>query len=108
MRLSEHPPKTSDFGTELRPRRADLPEYEFDGEAVVFDRRTQGLHWLNETALSVLRKCDGRSTIPELAEELAREYRVSDETAVDHVEQLVVLFAHANLLAEEGMHAGGP
>jgi hypothetical protein len=45
---------------------------ELDGEAVIYDRRARVLHHLNSGATLVYRACDGRSTIAELAAEIAQ------------------------------------
>ncbi len=82
-------------------RRADLVEDELDGEAILSDVRTGGIHRLNETALIVWRWCDGRTTTLQIARGLTRQYDVSLEIALDHVEQLLVLFAEAGLVEVE-------
>jgi len=82
-------------------RRADLVEDELDGEAILSDVRTGGIHRLNETALIVWRWCDGRTTTLQIARGLTRQYDVGLEIALDHVEQLLVLFAEAGLVEVE-------
>lgn len=82
-------------------RRADLVEDELDGEAILSDVRTGGIHRLNETALIVWRWCDGRTTTLQIACGLTRQYDVGLEIALDHVEQLLVLFAEAGLVEVE-------
>ncbi len=84
----------------LPPRRRDVRVYEFDGESVLHDVHSGHIQLLNRTALTVLQRCDGRATVPLIAGELTREYDVDPETARDHVEQLVALFAGAGLLEE--------
>jgi hypothetical protein len=74
---------------------------ELDGEAVLFNPQTQTMHMLNATAWAVWRRCDGRTTIGELAASLAGEYALDPETARDHVEQLVTCFGEARLFVEE-------
>ncbi len=83
------------------PRRASVREYELDGEAVLYDLQTQGLHLLNQTAWSVWQRFDGQSTANALTEELVRTFRVDSPTAHDHVEQLVARFTQAGLLRED-------
>ena len=75
--------------------------YEIDGEAVLFEPNRKKILLLNQTALAVWRRCDGRATIRETAEAMSREYDVVYETALDHVEELVTLFSSSNLLDHE-------
>ncbi len=79
-------------------RRADLVEDDLDGEAILSDPRTGGIHRLNETALAVWRRCDGRTATTQIARHLTRRYDVGFEVALDHVEQLLVLFAETGLV----------
>jgi hypothetical protein len=80
------------------PRRTDLIEEELDGELMLFDPRSDNTYRLNETALSVWRWCDGRATTRRIARRQTRSYDVDFETALDHVEQLVMLFVESGLL----------
>ena len=84
---------------EVKPFRRDhLHVEELDGKAVLFDPKTHNMYLLNQTALAVFRRCDGRTTTRQLAESLTKTYRVAFEAALDHVEQLVALFAASQLL----------
>lgn len=81
------------------PRRRDeLEQREFDGEAVLYDRRTRCTHRLNATALLVWQQCDGRVTNLELARFLTQRYDVSSDRAVADVEQLLAALGQADLL----------
>ena len=82
-------------------RRDDLRDYQIDGEAVLFDPKTHKILLLNQTALAVFRRCDGQTTIREAAESLSKIYHVAFDTALDHVEQVVGLFAASSLLDAE-------
>ncbi len=84
------------------PRRSDVVAEELDGEVVLFDPRSGNTYRLNQTALAVWRKCDGRATIREIAELLTQAYDVEFETALEHVEQLVLLFGQSHLLDLSG------
>ena len=79
-------------------RRHDMRIYQIDGEAVLFDPNSCRMYLLNQTALTVWRRCDGRATTREVAQSLTRNDQVNYETALDHVEQLVALFAASQLL----------
>jgi PqqD family protein of HPr-rel-A system len=78
-------------------RRSDVIEEDLDAEAVLYDPRTGNTHRLNRTALEIWRRCDGRTTIQQLAQEQTELYEVDPETALDHVEQVLVLLAQAEL-----------
>ncbi|MHC4063162.1 MAG: PqqD family protein [Planctomycetota bacterium] len=79
------------------PRRPDVVEEEMDGEAVLFDPRSGATYRLNQTALATWRRCDGRTTTRRIAGEMTATYDVDFETALDDVEQLVLLFAESQL-----------
>lgn len=83
-------------------RRSELRDYEIEGEAVVFDTTTHGMYLLNQTALAVFRRCDGRATMRQVAESLSETYNVSLGNALDHVKHLVAMFSHSRLLDPEG------
>jgi PqqD family protein of HPr-rel-A system len=84
------------------PRRDDVIEEELDGEVVLFDPRSGNTYRLNQTAAAVWRRCDGRATTREIAEQLAQAYDVESEAALDDVEQLVTLFGQSRLLELSG------
>jgi len=92
------PPSWTDAETAIPARRTELRDYQMDGEAVLFDPKTQKMYLLNQTALAVFRRCDGQTTMRQVAESLAETYHVAFENALDHTEQLIALFAHSQLL----------
>ena len=92
----------SDGRGTIPARRNDVRAYEIDGEAVLFEPNRKRMLLLNQTALAVWRRCDGRATIREIAEAMSREYDVAFGTALDHVEELIALFSSSNLL-DHGM-----
>lgn len=65
---------------------------------MLYDPATADTHRLNQSALDVWQRCDGRKTTLDLAHRLTETYEIDEETALDHVEQLVAMFAEANLL----------
>ncbi len=79
-------------------RRDDVLVEELDGEAILSDPTDGAAHRLNQTALAVWNKLDGAATTREIAEGLTQTYEVEFEDALDHVEELLVLFAELNLL----------
>jgi hypothetical protein len=93
---------TTDATILAPPRRADVVEEELDGEVLLFDPRGGNTYRLNQTALAVWRRCDGRTTTEEIAEQFTQAYEVEFETAHDDVEQLVAFFGQAGLLELAG------
>ncbi len=59
---------------DLRPeaRREELITKELDGELLVYDRKRDRAHCLNQSAASIWQMCDGRKTLTELAHEMIR------------------------------------
>jgi hypothetical protein len=62
-------------------RQGELVTREVAGETLVYDRETQEAHCLNPAAALVWAHCDGRTTVAEMAQLLAREMKtpVTDE-----------------------------
>ena len=83
-------------------RRNDLVVEILDGEAIFYDPVTGQTHRLSQSALDVWQQCDGRRTTQALAHRQTEICDVEFETALDHVEQLVALFAESELLGLEG------
>ena len=82
----------------LPRRRADIEQQQLQNEAILFDPSTRASYMLNETALAVWRHCNGRATTYEVAQELSDACEVDFQTVLDHVEQVVTLFAENGLL----------
>lgn len=79
-------------------RKANVVDNDLDREAVLFNPATGATHRLNETARVVWRQCNGQTAARQIAERLSEDYDVDPETALQHVEQLIVVFAEAGLL----------
>ena len=79
-------------------RRNDLVVEILDGEAMLYDPSTGQTHRLSQGALNVWQQCDGNRTTRALAHRQTEICDIDFETALDHVEQLVALFAEAGLL----------
>lgn len=95
------PPSRSDAEIPMPPPRHDIRIYQIDGEAVVFEPKTHQILQLNVTALSLFRRCDGQTTIRQVAASLTHSFDVTFDTALDQVEQVVALFTASNLLELE-------
>ena len=90
---------TSRQATIIPPqRREDVIENELDEQALLYDPLNGSMHRFNETALAVWRLCDGRAATRDIAEKLTDVYDLGFDAALDHVEQLVTLFAQLQLL----------
>ena len=75
--------------TDPRPiRRTDVTVHELDGEALVFDATSCDTHRLNDTALFIWHRCDGRQDARRVAEQLAGAYDISPDSAFEHVERM--------------------
>jgi hypothetical protein len=78
-------------------RRHDVEEQELQAEAILFDPATGNSYLLNDTALDVWRHCDGSSTSYDVAHKQSDAFEVDFETVLDHVEQVIALFAESGL-----------
>jgi hypothetical protein len=56
-----------------------------DGEVVVLDRQAGLIHQLNPTASYIWDRCDGQSTVAEIAHQLAAAFDVDASTVVHDV-----------------------
>lgn len=90
--------------TEVRvpARRPDMTVETIEREAMLTAAVSGNTYHLNESALAVWNLCDGRRTICQLAERLTTLYDVEFDVAVDHIEQLVTLFAESQLTCVVG------
>lgn len=79
-------------------RRKDLLVEILDEEAILYDPATAQTHRLSQSALDVWQQCDSRTTTLDLARRQTEIYDIDQETALDHVEQLVAWFVEAGLL----------
>ena len=82
----------------LPRRRADIEQQQLQNEAILYDPSTRASYMLNETALAVWRHCDGRASTYEVAQEQSDACDVDFATVLDHVEQVIALFAENGLL----------
>lgn len=84
-----------------RARTEELIVRELPDEVLVYDLRTHKAHCLNQTAALVWKHCDGSKSVPDIAQELRREFKMVkvDEDSVWYV---LDTLRKARLL-EEGM-----
>ena len=89
----------ADVTSAIKPEvRNDLDVVEIDGEAVIYDKRTGGVHHLNTTAALVFSVCDGTGTVGDLAADIGAVYGVSSDAVERQVRTLVRRFRKAGLL----------
>ena len=80
-------------------RREDIIEDELDGEAILHDPRSGDTFRFNETSLDVWQSCDGSLSTRQIALQLVDRYDEVDlDSALDHVEQLIVVLCQSGLL----------
>jgi Coenzyme PQQ synthesis protein D (PqqD) len=80
-------------------RRPDLTSRLVDGEALVLDRRAGLIHQLNHTASFVWERCDGRSTLADIAHQLVHAFEVDPNVAARDVSAMVMHLQELHLLA---------
>ena len=95
------PPSWTNTEIPMPLRRSNIRIYQIDGEAVVFDPKTRKILQLNRTALAAFRRCDGQTTMHQVARSLTDSFHVTFDSALNQVEQVVGLFAASNLLELE-------
>ena len=80
------------------PRREDVVVHEHDDEVVISLVPDGSTFHLNPTAGLVWQRCDGRSTTREIAQQLADDYDVTFDEALNDVEELVLWLVESTLL----------
>ncbi|HXG20636.1 MAG TPA: PqqD family protein [Methylomirabilota bacterium] len=79
-------------------KRMDLKVRVVDGETVVFDRQRGLVHQLNQTASYIWERCDGCSSVEDIAAELQQTFDITYENAVKDVSRLIDEFQQRHLL----------
>lgn len=88
-----------------RPKvRDDLAVVEIDGEAVVYDSRTNSVHHLNPTATIVFSLCDGTGTVRDFSEDIASAFDVPVDDVTRQVRSVVREFRKSGLLVGAAPH----
>ncbi len=70
-------------------KRDGLHLREIDGETIVLDRENHRMHSLNVTAAFVFEEIDGRRTVKEIWENLAKCFEITMELAERDTKKLV-------------------
>ncbi|MFQ5410779.1 MAG: PqqD family protein [Phycisphaerae bacterium] len=78
-------PVRSEMSNRLLPlRRESIRSYPIDDEAVLYDVAHDAVHYLNAAARFIWERCDGRRTIDEIDDEMARAFDVNDSTMAEN------------------------
>lgn len=87
--------------TTARRLRYDVCWRREDGGVVLYDPRWDVVFHGNDTALSVIEMCNGKSTMGEIAAQLAARYGVPHDRTVRHVREFIGELDRLELLAKE-------
>jgi len=68
------------------------------GETVILDRRGGLIHQLNQTASYIWDRCDGRSKVAEIADQLTEAFDLDPKTAAKDTVVTVVQLQRLDLL----------
>jgi hypothetical protein len=79
-------------------RRSDVRIRIIDGETVVLDRHGGLIHQFNQTASHIWERCDGKSTVAHIAQQLAEAFDVDPEIAANDVAAIVQRLQELGLL----------
>ncbi|MHC5111760.1 MAG: PqqD family protein [Planctomycetota bacterium] len=86
----------------VRPMvRTALTIHDLDGEALIFDPRTQDTHKLNGTAWFILRALSGSRSLGEVAIALQDTYAVEESLAQEQVMSMYRMFDGLGLLEQD-------
>ena len=80
-----------------KPRQNILVQ-EVDNEVLIFDKKDNKIHQLNETASFIWEKCDGINSIDVIVSELVSDFNISLEEAEKDVLNTLSLFRENHLL----------
>ena len=83
------------------PRRRNVTIQCHDDEVVVSLPVDGSTFHLNPTATFVWEQCDGRRTTRDIATDLADDYDVAVDDALNDVEELIVWLAESSLLSND-------
>jgi hypothetical protein len=87
---------------------ATIASVEVDGEAVVYDERRQSVHVLNPTAMLVWTGIDGRTSLGQIAEELASLFGADLDAVRSDVLELAEDLMNRELISAPGRSPEGP
>jgi PqqD family protein of HPr-rel-A system len=76
-------------GRSVAARRDAVLAERLDGETVLYDRESQHLHLLNQSATVVWDRLDGRAAVDEIADEVASAFGIDRDLAREDVLDVV-------------------
>lgn len=99
-RSSKPKKQTTNEWTELdRPQRAELvPWREMKEMGLILDVNSGDYFEINETALLIWKKLDGRNSIGSISAMLEKTYDVTKNEALSHIKQFLNIMAKAKLI----------
>jgi hypothetical protein len=89
-------------------RRVDVNVRLIDDEVVVLDRQSDLIHQLNHTASYIWDRCDGQSTVTEIADQFAAAFHVDAHTAIHDVGTTISQLHSLGLLESLSNSPEGP
>jgi hypothetical protein len=95
------------------PKRClDVKSRLVDGEMVVLDQQAGVIHQLNPTASFIWERCDGQSTLTDIAQQLAHEFELDSHVALRDVNAMIGQLEALHLLeprtGEDGVDGKAP
>ena len=82
-------------------RREDLLKRDLEDGCVLYDEKTTQVYTLNTTAALIWEYCDSKSSIEQIAEELANASNHNKEEMLEDVRKIVTDFHEKGLLCTE-------
>jgi len=79
-------------------RSPELVEQIIDGDTVLLDKAAGQIHQLNATASTIWKACDGKTSIGDIAEQIAAKYDIDVELALVDVEKTIQQLETQNLI----------
>lgn len=84
--------------SEYPKRRSDVKDRPIEGERVVLDHKENRIHYLNRTASYIWERCNGKSTVTQIAREVAEAFEADAVTIEPDVAATVRDLEKAGLL----------
>lgn len=82
-------------------RRADVTTRDVNGETLILDRKHEEVHQLNNTASYVWQRCDGKTSVAEIARSMAHDFCIQPADVEADVAVLIDQLSVLRLLEPE-------
>ena len=79
-------------------RRIDVTTRDVNGETLILDRMREEVHQLNKSASYVWQRCDGKTSVAEIAQSMVHEFNVRPEDVERDLAGLIARFSDLKLL----------